>query len=347
MTTLERLLSRQTREGSLWEILDERRIRCHACGHECPIFEGQAGVCKVRRNQGGRLMVPWGYVSGAHCDPVEKKPFYHVAPGSLAYSFGMLGCDLHCSYCQNWITSQTVRDPEAVATAIRATPEGLVRQALAEGAVLMVSTYNEPLITVEWAGEVFDGAKKKGLRTAFVSNGYATPEAAAFLKPRLDFWKADLKSFDDGKYRKVCGAELSKVLDGIRTIKDSGFWLEIVTLLIPGFNDSDAEIGAMAGFVAGLSPDIPWHLTAFHPDHLMTDVPPTPAGTLLRARDIAAAKGLRYVYCGNIPGVNGQDTVCPSCGLTLVEREGFSVRKDLLGGKGTCGCGFKVPGVWA
>lgn len=332
-------------EAALCEELGGGKVRCLACAHRCVTAPGGAGRCKVRFNDGGRLMAPRGYVSGLAPDPIEKKPFFHVLPGARTMSFGMFGCNFSCEFCQNW----SISDAAAAETAgvLRLTPARLAAEAAAAGAKVVVSTYNEPLITAEWAAEVFDEAKKKGLRTAFVSNGYATPEAAAFLKPRLDFWKADLKSFDDAKYRKVCGAELAKVLDGIRTIRENGFWLEIVTLLIPGFNDSDAEIGAMAGFIAGLSPDIPWHLTAFHPDHLMTDAPPTPAATLLRARGIGAAKGLRYVYCGNIPGVKGQDTVCPSCGTTLIGREGFSVRKDLLGGKGTCRCGFRVPGVWA
>ncbi|MBI4351897.1 MAG: AmmeMemoRadiSam system radical SAM enzyme [Elusimicrobia bacterium] len=333
-----------TREAVLAGKPDGGKVRCQACAHRCLVAPGGAGRCGVRFNEGGVLKVPWGYVSGASPDPVEKKPFFHVLPGARTLSFGMYGCNFRCGFCQNWQIAdlKSAGAPHPSGT----TPAGLVSAALGAGAGLLVSTYNEPLITAEWAAAVFSAAKKKGLRTAFVSNGYATPEAAAFLRPVLDLWKVDLKSFDDANYRKVCGAELPKVLEGLRIIRASGFWTEVVTLVIPGFNDSDAELGAMAAFLAGLSRDIPWHLTAFHPDHLMTGVPATPPETLARARGIALAAGLRYVYSGNIPGAAGQDTLCPSCGRTVIKREGFSVTGNLLGKGGTCPCGHKLPGVW-
>lgn len=334
-----------TREASLCEKLAGGKTRCLACAHRCLTAPGGSGRCGVRFNEGGILKAPWGYVSSAAPDPIEKKPFFHVLPGARTLSFGMFGCNFHCDFCQNWQIAG-VKAAAGLAP-LETSPEELVEGALAGGARVVVSTYNEPLITSEWAAAVFSGAKAKKLRTAFVSNGYATPEAAAFLKPALDLWKVDLKCFDDGNYRKVCGAELSKVLEGIRIILGAGFWVEVVTLVIPGFNDSDAEIGAMAEFLAGLSKDIPWHLTAFHPDHLMTGTPPTRQEALYRARDIAASKGLRYVYCGNIRGAAGQDTVCPSCGLAVITREGFSVTRNLLAGSGACRCGHKIPGVWA
>lgn len=333
-----------SREALLCERLPGGRARCLACAHRCVVPEGGDGICGVRFNRGGRLQAPWGYVSGAAPDPIEKKPFFHVLPGARTLSFGMFGCNFRCSFCQNWEIS-------GVKTAARLSPQGTSPAALAcaaaeSGARLLVSTYNEPLITAEWAAAVFAEGKKKGLRAAFVSNGYATPEAAALLRPVMDLWKVDLKGFNRENYAKVCGASLDKVLEGITLIKAAGFWLEIVTLLIPGFNDSDAEVGEMAAFIAGLSRDIPWHLTAFHPDHLMTDRDPTPAAALYRAREIALAKGLRYVYCGNVPGAAGQDTVCPACGRAAVKREGFSVKENLLGPEGTCLCGVKIPGVW-
>ncbi|HOK44943.1 MAG TPA: radical SAM protein, partial [Bryobacteraceae bacterium] len=201
MPLLADILAENTREGDLWEPLDERRIRCYACGHRCPIFEGQLGVCKVRFNSGGRLRVPWGYVAGAHCDPIEKKPFFHVRPGSLAFSFGMLGCDLHCAYCQNWVTSQALRDPAAGSLVRQTTPESLVEAAVASGAAAVVSTYNEPLITSEWAVAVFKKAREAGLLTGFVSNGNATPEVLEYLRPWVDRYKVDLKSFQDRRYR--------------------------------------------------------------------------------------------------------------------------------------------------
>jgi pyruvate formate lyase activating enzyme len=348
MTTLENVLARYTRVGDLWEKLDERRIRCHACGHECPIFEGQAGVCKVRRNQEGRLMVPWGYVSGAHCDPIEKKPFYHVAPGSAAFSFGMLGCGLHCSYCQNWITSQALRDPDAVAGAIRATPEGLVRQALADGARFMVSTYNEPLITAEWGVAIFQAAREVGMATGFVSNGNATKGVLEYLRPHLDLYKVDLKSFSDAQYRRL-GGRLGPILDSIQRIHDMGFWLEVVTLVVPGFNDSSSELGQIAAFLCSVSPDIPWHVTAFHSDYKMSQVGDTPVQTLERAVKIGRAAGLRYVYAGNAPGLVGEceNTFCPNCGKRLVRRRGYHILENLVTAEGRCPkCQTSIAGRW-
>ena len=253
MSSLTELLEQHTREGELYERLDQRRVRCFACGHCCPIPDGALGVCKVRFNRGGRLLVPWGYVSGVQCDPIEKKPFFHAYPGALAYSFGMLGCDLHCSYCQNWVTSQALRDPNAVAPPSEATPAALVQEALRLGAKVLVSTYNEPLITSEWAVAVFKEAKAAGLTTGFVSNGNGTPQVLEHLRPWVDLYKVDLKSFDDKHYRQL-GGRIQPILDTIRMLHRLGFWVEIVTLLIPGFNDSEDELKRLTEFVAGVSP---------------------------------------------------------------------------------------------
>lgn len=332
------------REAVLYESLPGGRTRCQACARRCVAAPGQAGICGVRVNEDGRLMAPWGFVSGAALDPIEKKPFFHVLPGALAFSFGMYGCNLRCSFCQNWHLSTAAgpeNDPEEMPA------ELIVSEAAGLGAAAVVSTYNEPLITAEWAAAVFSKAKEKGLRTGFVSNGYATAESVAFMKPRLDMWKVDLKSMDAAKYREVCGADLKLALEGLGLIKDSGVWLEVVTLLIPGFNDSDAEVAAMADHLRGLSPDIPWHLTAFHPAHRLRDAVPTPPDTLLRARDIALKKGLRFVYCGNLPlpMTGAENTFCPACGRMLVERGGYTVTANYVKG-GACPCGQKIPGIW-
>lgn len=348
MRSLGEVLAEYTRPAELWERLDERRVRCYACGHQCPIFEGQAGVCKVRFNRGGTLYAPWGYVAGAHCDPIEKKPFFHVLPGSLAYSFGMLGCDFHCSFCQNWLSSQVLRDPQAGASIYRANPEQLVRQALAYGADSLVSTYNEPLITAEWAVAIFREARAQGLLTGFVSNGNANPRVLEYLRPWLDLFKVDLKSFRDRRYREL-GGRLQPVLDSIRRIHELGFWLEVVTLVVPGFNDSDEELRDIATFLAGISPDIPWHVTAFHPDYKMTDAVPTPPATLVRAAHIGREAGLRYVYAGNLPGRVGnlEDTLCAHCGNPLVRRFAYRILEYRLTGEGRCpDCGRPVPGIW-
>jgi pyruvate formate lyase activating enzyme len=239
----------------------------------------------VRFNADGRLRVPWGYVSGLQVDPIEKKPFYHAFPGRDALSFGMLGCDFHCGYCQNWVTSQSLRDPLAGGGLTRISPEELVDIATSRSAPVMVSTYNEPLITADWAVAVFKPARARGIVCGFVSNGNVTPEVLEFIRPYVDLYKIDLKGFDDRHYREL-GGVLANVLDGIRRTHALGFWVEVVTLLVPGFNDSDDEIRRMADFIAGVSCDIPWHLTAFHPDYRMLDAGRTPTDTLLRAHAI-------------------------------------------------------------
>src|SRR5258707_1632486 len=249
MSTLHEIIHENVREGELFEKLDRNWVRCFACGHCCKIPEGQPGVCKVRYNRGGCLFVPWGYVGGIQCDPIEKKPFFHAHPGALAYSFGMLGCDLHCGYCQNWVTSQALRDPNAVSSPLRASPEVLVKDALRQGARVLVSTYNEPLITSEWAVAIFKEAKAAGLITGFVSNGNGTPQVLEYIRPWIDLYKVDLKSFDDRHYHEL-GGRIGPILDSIRRIHQMGFWLSIVTLLIPGFNDSPDELRRLTEFVA-------------------------------------------------------------------------------------------------
>src|SRR5437870_1059811 len=272
MPALKDILDSHVREAApeLVEQLDRNRLRCYSCGHACPIAEGRAGVCKVRYNRGGKLYVPWGYVGGVQCDPIEKKPFFHAYPGALAYSFGMLGCDLHCSYCQNWVTSQALRDPNAVASPLGVTPQDLVGDALRQGAKVVVSTYNEPLITSEWAVEIFKEARARGLTTGFVSNGNGTAQALEYLRPWVDLYKVDLKSFDDRHYRQL-GGRIEPIIESIRRLHEMGLWVEIVTLVIPGFNDSDDELRRLAEFLVSVSPDIPWHVTAFHKDYKMTD----------------------------------------------------------------------------
>jgi len=334
MATLQDVLAARTREAApeLTERIDpsdagRARIRCHACGHQCPIPDGALGVCKVRFNDGGRLMVPWGYVAGVQCDPVEKKPFFHAYPGALAYSFGMLGCDLHCSYCQNWVTSQALRDPQAVAPPRDTTPASLVQDALRQGAKIVVSTYNEPLITAEWAVAVFREAREQGLVTGFVSNGNGTPRVLEYLRPHIDLYKVDLKSFDDRRYREL-GGRLQPILDTIQWLHRAGVWVEIVTLLVPGFNDSEQELRGLTSFLARVSPDIPWHVTAFHQDYRMQDPANTTADMLIHAAQIGREEGLRYVYAGNLPGRVGglEHSDCHECGERLISRYGYLIQ---------------------
>jgi pyruvate formate lyase activating enzyme len=351
MATLRDILDSRVCDADpqLWQSLDRNRIRCFACGHCCPIPEGQPGVCKVRFNRGGKLYVPYGYVAGVQCDPIEKKPFFHAHPGALAYSFGMLGCDLHCAYCQNWVTSQAIRDPNAVSPPLAADPEAMVKDAVAQGAKVVVSTYNEPLITSEWAVAVFRHAKKAGLVTGFVSNGNGTPQVLEYLRPWIDLYKVDLKSFDDRRYRQL-GGRLEPILDTIRALHQMGIWLEVVTLLIAGFNDSNHELQQLAEFLAGVSTDIPWHVTAFHQDYKMTSPDDTKSGDLFRAVAIGRQSGLRYVYAGNLPGrVNDlEDTRCHECGKALVRRHGYLIEEYCLTPEGSCpACHAVIPGRWS
>jgi pyruvate formate lyase activating enzyme len=345
--TLKELLGQHTGEGELYRDLGGGKLECFACGHRCVIGEGRDGICRVRFNRGGTLRVPWGYVGALQLDPVEKKPFFHALPGSLAMSFGMLGCDYHCSYCQNWVTSQALRDPDAVSAPEALTPEEFAAIAVRHGAAIVTSTYNEPLITSEWAVEIFKLARRAGLTTSYVSNGNGTPEVLEYIKPWVDLYKVDLKSFQDRSYRKL-GGLLNNVLDTIQRLYAMGFWLEIVTLFIPGFNDSEQEMRGIAGFIASVSTDIPWHVTAFHSDYRMRETSNTPARTLIRAAEIGTETGLRYVYAGNLPGQVGryEDTFCPSCCANLIKRRGFNVlANNLL--DGCCPrCATPIPGFW-
>src|ERR1700758_3208023 len=351
MPTLRDIVYENVREGELYEKVDRNRGLCYACGHCCPIPEGQPGVCKVRYNKGGTLYVPWGYVGGVQCDPIEKKPFFHAYPGALAYSFGMLGCDLHCGYCQNWVTSQALRDPHAISPPLEISTHALVEDALHQGAKVLVSTYNEPLITSEWAVAVFKEAKAAGLLAGFVSNGNGTPQVLDYLRPWLDLYKVDLKSFDDRHYHDL-GGRIAPILDSIRRIHGMGLWLEIVTLLIPNFNDSDDELRKLTDFVASVSRDIPWHVTAFHTDYKMQgdDQRDTTVEDLLRAVEIGRDAGLRYIYAGNLPGMveEWEDTRCPQCNKTVISRYGYFISDYHLTPEGRCpNCAHQIPGRWA
>jgi pyruvate formate lyase activating enzyme len=349
MAGLSEVLAKYSIPGELYQKLEKAGVRCVACGHRCSIPEGASGICKMRFNNNGTLQVPFGYIAGAQCDPIEKKPFFHVRPGAAAYSFGMLGCNLHCSYCQNWVTSQALRDPHAVVPPSRITIDEIVGNARTQRAEIVVSTYNEPLISCEWSVAIFKQAKAAGLMTGYVSNGYGTPEVLQYLRPWLDLYKVDLKSFDERQYRKL-GGRLQPVLDTIRNLHAMGIWVEVVTLLVPGFNDSHEELTELTKFLSGISADIPWHVTAFHRDYRMTDPGNAAPGDLLKAVEIGNKSGLRYVYAGNMPGrtENCENTCCPGCGELLVERYGYRILKNNIAAGGQCpACNQIIPGRWA
>ena len=348
--TVRERLAALTAKGSLLQREGEK-IRCLACGHRCLVGEGKEGICRVRFVRDGELRVPWGYVATVALDPIEKKPFFHVLPGTTALSFGMLGCDFRCPYCQNWEISQVIRDPgaDAWASPRPASPEGIVAAAFDAGAAMVTSTYNEPLITAEWAAAVFDRAREAGLMTSFVSNGNATGEVLDFLRPRVDAYKVDLKGMREEGYRRM-GGKLSVVLDALAGLVSRGFWVEVVTLLVPGLNDGEEELRDAARFLASLSRDVPWHVTAFHPDYRMTDAAATPVASLLRAAEIGREEGLHWVYTGNLPGKVGdwESTSCAGCGERLVERRGFRILSRRIGADGSCPtCGVRVPGLWS
>jgi pyruvate formate lyase activating enzyme len=349
---LAELLDRLTAPAApqLVRVEGDGRLRCVACGHRCRLLPGLRGVCQVRRNEGGELRVPVGYVGALQSDPVEKKPFFHVLPGARALTFGMLGCDLHCPYCQNWLTSQTLRDPAALTQPLAIDAAGLAKLAAREGAAVLASSYNEPLITSEWAAQVMRAAHERGLVTAFVSNGNATPEVLDYLRGTVDCYKVDLKAMRREGYQRL-GARLETVLATIEGLRARGFWLEVLTLLVPGFNDSEAELRAVARFLRDVDPLIPWHVTAFHPDYRMNDRDGTTAGQLVRAAAIGLEEGLRYVYCGNRPGLVGdlEDTRCHTCASTVVRRHGYLVLEDRLTQTGGhCpNCGTAIPGIWS
>lgn len=333
--------------AALFEREEGSVVRWRACANRCRIPEGRSGICCVRVNRGGELRVPGGYVAGLNVDPIEKKPFFHVRPGCTALSFGMLGCNFHCPFCQNWISSQVAKDERSSGSAHPIEASQLAEIAVQEGAPVIVSTYNEPLITADWSAQVFEKAKEKGLLCGFVSNGHATSEVIEFLRPVMDLYKVDLKCFSEEGYREV-GGRLSAVLDTISHLKELGFWVEVVTLVVPGFNDSDEQMRGIAGFLASVSCDIPWHVTAFHPDYRMTHVRRTEAADLKRAYGVGREAGLRYVYSGNLPGSVGdaESTFCHSCGGLLVQRHGFHVSKKRVEGGRCPDCRAEIPGVW-
>lgn len=352
MKTVAEILDEMTIENmKLAEALPDGAVRCLACAHRCLIRDGKRGICQVRVNRGGKLRVPWGYVAGLQADPIEKKPFFHVLPGNDALTFGMLGCDFHCANCQNWVSSQMLRDPatnESVNYLRRISPEQMVQAAKRSGAHLIASSYNEPLITSEWAVSIFKLAVEQGIKCVYVSNGNATPQVLEYLRPYLSAYKIDLKTMRDKQYRQL-GGVLKNVLDTIRMAHELGLWVEVVTLVIPGFNDSTEELLEAGRFITSVSPDIPWHVTAFHPDYKMLGSDPTPVRSLQRAAEIGQEAGLKYVYAGNLPGSlrEYENTYCPKCQTLLVERTGYVIYQYHLTEAGACPkCGTEIPGIW-
>ncbi len=334
------------REAMLWEPLGDSRVRCNLCAHRCVIPEGKRGICLVRENRGGKLYtLVYNRIVSQALDPIEKKPLFHFLPGSAALSIATVGCNFRCDFCQNWEISQYPHEHGGAVIGERVSPELLVRQAKSAGAQVIAYTYTEPTVFFELAYDTARLAAAEGLKNVFVSNGYLTEETAREIAPYLHGINIDLKSFSDEFYRRHCGATLQPVLDTIELMVKLGIWVEVTTLIIPGWNDSDDELSWIAQFLAGVSPDIPWHISRFIPAYKVFDRPPTPLDTLRRASEIGREAGLKYVYIGNIPG-EGEDTVCPHCGEVLIRRRGFYVLENKLTGGRCPKCGSEIAGVW-
>jgi pyruvate formate lyase activating enzyme len=304
------------------------------------------GLCSVRENRGGTLYsLVYGKAVAEQVDPIEKKPLYHFQPGSRSFSVATVGCNFRCRHCQNYSISQSPRGGGAIA-GFALSPEDIVRKALAHGCTSISYTYTEPTIFYEYAFDTAVLAHEAGLRNVFVTNGYITAEALAHIRPYLDAANIDLKGFSDKFYEEVVHARLGEVLDCILAYKRLGIWIELTTLIIPGWNDSDEELRAIARFIAEqVGVETPWHVTQFYPTHELTDRPRTPPATLRRARQFGLDAGLRYVYEGNVPGSGGENTSCPACGELLIQRYGFSITDNRIRGGGCPRCGAGVDGI--
>lgn len=335
-----------TAQTRYWRKEDDR-VRCFLCPRLCRMKPGQRGACFVRKNEGGELVLTsYGRVSGLCIDPIEKKPLYHFLPGSSVLSFGTIGCHLACRFCQNWHLS-TGTDERLLST--RATPEGIARAAIESGSDSVAFTYNDPIPSLEFVLDVAAACHEHGIRTVAVTNGYISDEARAEFFDAMDAANVDLKAFTEEYYWRNCAAHLQPILDTLEYVAAKGrTWLEVTTLIIPGQNDSDGELSELSRWVAEkLGVDAPLHFSAFRPAHKMAHIPPTPHSTLKRARKIAMAAGLRYVYVGNVYDPAGSATICPDCGRTLIRRAGFYSEVVGLTERGTCsGCGASIAGIW-
>jgi pyruvate formate lyase activating enzyme len=321
------------------------KLQCTLCPRDCRLSDGQRGMCFVRQREGDRIVLTaYGKASGFALDPIEKKPLNHFYPGTSVLSFGTAGCNLACKFCQNWDISKS-RDMERLSD--EATPEAIADAAVRGGARSVAFTYNDPTIFAEYAMDVADAAHARGLATVAVSAGYMYPEPRAELYAKIDAANIDLKAFTDEFYWKQAAAHLEPVKDTLRyLVKETKVWTEITTLLIPTLNDSDKELHELAQWVASeLGPDVPLHFSAFHPDYKMRDLPPTPPATLTRARRIAMAEGLRFVYTGNVHDPEGDQTLCPGCGTAVISRDWYQILDTQLTAGGACAaCGTQIPG---
>jgi pyruvate formate lyase activating enzyme len=334
-------------EALLYDRLPDRKVQCRLCAHRCIIKPGRQGICKVRENRDGVLISRvYRKLIARHIDPIEKKPLFHVLPGSLSYSVATVGCNFACRFCQNADIAQLPGERSGVLPGDITPPEAVVRAAESAGCRSIAYTYTEPTVYFETALEIARIARERGLLNVFVTNGYMTAETVEMIRPFLDAANVDLKAYTDDFYKTRCGARIEPVKETLRAMKAAGIFLEVTTLVIPGLNDAPDELAALAGFIAGeLGPGTPWHVSRFHPVYRLTDRPPTPVETLTAARDIGLAAGLKYVYVGNVPGNGGEDTPCPGCGETVIRRRGYRILDNRLENGRCPDCGETVHGI--
>ena len=332
------------KEALHYTVRDDGKVQCRLCPHHCVLSDGKRGICRVRENRGGKLYsLVYEMPCAIHVDPIEKKPLYHFLPGSLSMSVGTAGCNMTCMHCQNWELSNS--DPEKIPCS-RLDTDTLVSRSREQDCRSIAYTYNEPGINYEYVLEASKKARDNGLKNVLVTNGYLEIDPGKQLYPFIDAANVDLKGFNDSFYRKICGAKLQPVLDTLKLLKEMNVWIEVTTLVIPGYNDSDEEIEKMCKWIVeNLGKEYPLHFSAYYPAHKLQDAPPTPIGTLERARDIAVDEGIRYVYLGNVrtPAV----TMCPSCGEEVLSRNIFRMSANKLDDGKCNNCGTTLPGVWS
>lgn len=333
-------------EASFYDKLEDNKVHCYLCRHHCRISEDKRGICGVRANKGGTLYtLVYAMPCSTHVDPIEKKPLYHFFPGSKAFSIATVGCNFRCRHCQNHEISQMPADARCI-TGERMEPSQVVDEAEKAGCRSISYTYTEPTIFYEYAFDIARLAKKRGIYNNFVTNGYIEEEPLKAIKPFLDGANIDLKGFSEDFYKRVCAADLSKVVETIKTYRALGIWIELTTLVIPGYNDREEEFRSIARFIKNdLGVETPWHVSAFYPTYKLLDAIRTPAETLVRARQIGLDEGLRYVYVGNIPGLEGEHTYCYSCKNAVIKRYGFSIDAYLIKDGACSFCGAVIDGI--
>jgi pyruvate formate lyase activating enzyme len=335
-------------EAYLYQPLDDSKVKCNLCSHRCVIKDGRRGLCSVRENQAGTLQtLVYGKLIARHVDPIEKKPLFHFLPGTLSYSIATVGCNFRCRFCQNADIAQMPSDHKGKIMGNTVTAQQVVDDAAKTGCRSIAYTYTEPTVFFEFAYDTAKMAHKRGIRNVFVTNGYMTAEALEMINPYLDAANVDLKAFTDDYYKDLCGARLAHVRETLKHMKALGIFVEVTTLIVTGLNDEPAELQQLAEFIAhDLGDDTPWHISRFHPTYKLTDRPATPVNTLARAREIGLQAGLKYVYTGNVPGNEGENTFCPGCGAKVIERWGFQVGALQIKDGACAHCGDRIDGVW-